>query len=120
MVVIEKGEFFFGEVVGFQGYGEDVLGGNVRFDRGFLGLMDGGKEVEVVLLLLFAAVYERLSGTKKDWDLTVRFALRILDAGFLDILLAKHVSIPSIERLPLVLPGLEVCCRESDRVMRTA
>ena len=65
LVIVEKGEFLFGEVVWFQGYGEDVLGRNVRFDSDSLGLVDGGKEVEVVLLLLFAAVNERVKNAMK-------------------------------------------------------
>ena len=67
LVVIEQGEFFFSKVVWFQGYGEDVLGWDVRFDSGSLGLVDGGKEVEVVLLLLFAAVDERVKDKMKKW-----------------------------------------------------
>ena len=67
LVVIEQGEFFFSKVVWFQGYGEDVLGGNVRFDGGCLGLVDGGKEIEFVLLLLFATVNERVQSKMKKW-----------------------------------------------------
>ncbi|KAI6853410.1 hypothetical protein KC350_g86 [Hortaea werneckii] len=45
LVVIEQGEFFFSKVVWFQGYGEDVLGGNVRFDGGCLGLVDASAKI---------------------------------------------------------------------------
>lgn len=78
LVIVEEGEFLFGEVVWFQGYGEDVLGWDVRFDSGRLGLVDGGKEVEVVLLLLFAAVNERVTNTMKKWYLTYALLLGYL------------------------------------------
>lgn len=97
LVIVKKGEFFFGEVVRFQGHGEDVFGWNARFDGGRFGLMNGGEEIEFVLLLLFAAVNERVKSAMKEMVLNVRFALRVLDADFLDILLAQHVSIPSVE-----------------------